>query len=207
MPAVICFEDYINLDELSVKLKKSQKGNWLRMVNKSISNGYYCEPFNKKQYIPDIYEINTSAEYRSGGAMPASYKKTIEQLGGAPRNVYKFSNPVCKYHWDIWFGVFRNQDGYAQGSVITNKRLYGYIHLRRQNDLLIYALFLGHKDFLNDGIMNLCHYKICQWVLQEGDSIVHGVKALMYGAMNHGGLGREEWKRRAGFNEMVIVME
>lgn len=205
-PAILFIEHFRNYHEYENIVKKSQKGNRIRLIKKARAIGYTCDFFNKRQYIPDIVEINTSKDVRSGGKMPSNYLKTVEDLGGYPQRAFNYTRPQCFLHYDVWIGVFKNEDGYRQGNITTNKKLVGYIHLRRLGEICAYSLFLGHGDYLNDGVMNLLHHHTVEWILNRKDSMVIGLKYLMYGGINHGGEGRKDWKRREGFKPAIVTV-
>ncbi|MDD5177486.1 MAG: hypothetical protein PHQ05_13800 [Sterolibacterium sp.] len=202
--ALISLDRYPTYGDYESVVKKSGKGNRIRLLKKAIAAGYYCEQFAWKNHIPDIHEINTSKPIRSGGEMKSSYMRTVDELGGAPNKITKIIDPKCKKHWSIPFGVFKNVSGYRQGEIEVNKKLYGYILLHRRGELAIYSLIIGHGDYLSDGIVNLLHHHVMQWILHPDNKLTAGIKAVMYGGIDQGNDGLRDWKRREGFQGYVV---
>ena len=203
-PALLFLDDFPSYLDYDSFVKKSQKGTRIRLIKKARKLGYTCSFFSKSLYIPDIVEVNTSLEVRAAGKMPVNYQKSVDELGGYPKKYIPFDMPVCPNHYDIWIGVFKPEEGYTQGSVVTNQKLVGYIHFRRLGEVAAYSLILGHGSYMNDGVVNLLHHHAMEWLLERKDAHVIGLKYLMYGGINHGGKGREDWKRREGFKHAIL---
>lgn len=197
------FRDYAEYESL---VKQSGKGARIRQRNKAARNGFYCKPFHWRLHIPDIHEINTSTDVRSGGVMRGSYLKSVDEMGGAPTRSYAVNKPKCPNHWAQPWGVFESQHGYAQGNQTTNEKLLGYIFLRRFGNFLLYSQILGHYDYLSQGIMILLHHEVMKWVLDSYAPEVEGVKMVMYAGYDQGTEGLRDWKRREGFEPYLITV-
>ncbi|BAO94065.1 putative uncharacterized protein (plasmid) [Caballeronia insecticola] len=207
IPAVFDFEKYGSLEGYNEYLSSVQKGNWRRQINRAAREGYYCAFFDRSSRVPDIHLVNTSTAVRAQGEMSSHYFKSIEELGGYPTARFDFKAPKCNRHWDIWLGVFQPSEGYRQGDVVVGSRLFAYAHLRRLGDLFIYALFLGHYDYLKDGVMQLLHSYVVESIYKKSFPFLGGDNSplLVYGGYKHGGIGRETWKRRAGFEPATVL--
>jgi hypothetical protein len=202
--AILDLEKFRDYTEYEQVVKKSGKGARIRQRNKSAKLGYYCKPFHWRMHIPDIYDINHSAEVRSGGQMRSTYLRSVDEMGGAPQRAYIPAIPKCPLHWVFPWGVFQKDDGHMQGTIQTDERLVGYIFLRRFGDFLLYSQILGHKEHLDNGVMIHLHHEVVKWVMDSADPIVSGVKAVMYAGYDQGSHGLQEWKRREAFEPYVV---
>lgn len=197
------FRGYVEYESL---VKQSGKGARIRQRNKAARNGFHCKPFHWRLHIPDIHEINTSTDVRSGGVMRGSYLKSVDEMGGAPTRAYSVAKYNCMKHWAQPWGVFEPCLGYMQGNQITNEKLVGYIFLKRFGEFLLYSVILGHYDYLPQGIMILLHHEVMKWVLDSYAPEVEGVKMVMYAGYDQGTEGLRDWKRREGFEPYLITV-
>jgi hypothetical protein len=186
-------------------LKKVHTGNAVREARKADKAGFVCHPFMRRNFVPDIYEINTSKVVRSGGKMKEAYNRTIEEMGGPPNRLYEVEEADCPVHNALHWGIFEPLSGYKQGDVITDEKLLGYINVKRQGNLAIYTSILGHGDYLRQGIMYRLHYAVMDWLFDLREKTSTGPDLLMYGAANSGGEGLMLWKRRGLFEPMELV--
>ncbi len=199
-PMMIDLAAYPDWQSFETYIKGFGKGQRPRMAQRAERNGFYVKRFPWSVFIPDIYEINTSKDIRSGGKMSASYRRTVEELGGPPTVYREPVAPRCPLIWCQEFGVFRAEPGHRQGEIVVDERLVGYISLTRYGNFAIYGAILGHGDYLAEGVMILLHTKIVRWLIeQRSDPVVAGVRYLFYGGMQSGGAGLFQWKRLAGF--------
>lgn len=204
-PAIINISDAVKFSEWSKKVKKIVGDNGFRNAKKAESKGYFVEPFDRRTFIPDIYVINTSMPMRSGRIMGSQYTRTVEELGGYPTKNYDLKLPLNPRHWLMNFGVFLSVPGWSQGEVVTNKRLVGYIVVRRYGDLIFYPQVLGHGDHLQNGIMALLHFQIINFFGNNYSEYSVDAKYLMYTAMNTSP-GLATWKRRVGFVGAKVLL-
>jgi hypothetical protein len=200
VPMMIDLLAYPDWPSFEVYVKGFGKGQRPRMAQRAERNGFYVKPFHWNLFLPDIYEINTSKDTRSGGAMTANYRRTVEEMGGPPTAYREPAAPQCPLIWDQQFGVFRAEPGHQQGEVMVDERLLGYVSLRRYGNFAMYSMILGHGDYLAEGVMVLLHLKIVRWLIeQRSDPVGAGVRYLFYGGMQNGTAGLFQWKRLAGF--------
>lgn len=202
----------INLRDLTyenylTKVRKKYKGNVIREARKADKLGYVCKPFVRKLFIPDIVVINHSKEVRSCGIMPASYRRTIDDLGGAPCRFVDLELPVCSEHYGIMWGIFAPEPGYRQGSVLTNERLLAYIRLRRIGNFATYSIIIGHGDYLQQGIMYRLHFTIMEWLCHRDNKYAQGLDVLMYAGFYDGSDGLILWKKKTGFAPAYLVVQ
>ena len=69
----------------------------------------------------------------------------------------------------------------------------------RIGDVVHYTEIMGHGAHRGAGVMLLLHREIVRWLIEAREPEVQGVRALLYGALEHGGEGLLTWKKRAGF--------
>lgn len=203
--AVVDLDKYRDYAEYESFVKKSGKGARIRQRNKATRAGYYCKPFHWRMHIPDVHDINTSTNVRSGGEMRSTYLKSVEEMGGAPTKRYAVAKAACPRHWTQPWGVFEPRPGYTQGDQVTDERLVGYIFLRRFGEFLLYSQILGHYDYLQHGVMILLHHDVMRWTLDSFAPEAAGVKAVMYAGYDQGTEGLQDWKRREAFEPFLLV--
>jgi hypothetical protein len=203
--AVIDLRD-LDLDRFMAEVRGIHKGASLRHARKAERSGYVCKRFMWKNFIPDIVEINTSKDVRSGGPMREAYRRGVEEMGGAPQELASLSDPACPVHCTYFWGVFKPWPGYTQGEVVTDEKLLGYIKFKRQGSLGIYTSILGHGDYLQEGIMYQLHYAIIRWVAENRGTRLQGLDWLLYGGAESGNEGLRQWKKRALFKPGYVVL-
>jgi len=197
-PAVIPVKSY-NAQSYFDTAKKVHKGAAIRQARKSDREGFICELFEWSNFIPDIYEINTSMDIRSGGVMKSAYNRSIEELGGEPTQ-FKAQAPIlCPMHHTYNWGIFQLKTDYSQGEIKTGKKLLGYIKFKRNGNLATYTTILGHGDYLQYGIMYRLHYEIMEWLYSSTLFLENQIDYILYGSIDSGTDGLKLWKKRCLF--------
>jgi hypothetical protein len=204
LPAVIQIDEVRDYETWVKATKKAVGDNAFRNERKANQRGYQVLQFDRRTFIPDIHAINHSMPVRSGLEMKTAYTKSIEELGGYPTQLHAPMLPASPEYWAMSFGAFLSEPGYQQGSVVTDKRLVGYISVRRIGELILYPQLLGHGDHLNDGIMAQIHFHVLRWLIDPSCEYSRGAKVLMYTAANVVNEGLRTWKKRAGFKGRKI---
>lgn len=195
----------LSYDTFLANVKKQYKGSTVRSASQADKQGFICKPFAHRLFIPDIVAINHSKEIRSGGPMTESYRRTIDEMGGAPTHFIDLNLPKCPVHYGIHWGIFSPEQGYKQGDVVTNERLLAYINLRRIGNAAFYSQILGHGDYLKFGIMYRLHFAIVQWLLNEENEYARGLEHLEYSSFYGGTEGLQMWKKKALFKPAYFV--
>lgn len=134
---------------------------------------------SRNSNLPDIYEINTSAEERQGKPMNPAYFEYPKEV---------VFNEFCQHHYFDFIGVFHPD----------TKKMVAYTELYFIGEFVNISRILGHKDYLKDGIMlylieltiNLCKY--------------NDTKALIYNQWESGTEGLKYFKHSTGFKPMQI---
>ncbi|MFI7546055.1 hypothetical protein [Actinoplanes sp. NPDC049599] len=204
-PMLLPVEEVLDYASWEQHIKSFGKGSRLRQKRKAERLGYVVHEFAWAQHVPDIYDINTSKEVRSGGPMRASFRRTIEEMGGAPKAPSAPIAPACVHHWDLRFGAFLPEPGHRQGDVVTDERLVAYVALSRRGDVALYSMILGHGDHLANGVLVLLHHEIVRWVGENQEGPTADLRFLMYGGRENGGASLLQWKRQAGFRPYHVV--
>lgn len=148
--------------------------------------GYTFEEFAWKSRIRDVVAINHSSAKRQGRRMSISYRRSVEEFGGEDPAA-TVTEPSCALHWNRTVGVFS-----------TEGTLVAYISLTRSDNIALYGMILGHADHLAAGVMHLMHVGTVD-LLQNC-----GVEAIMYAGWKDGGPGLQSWKRRLGFEPVLL---
>jgi hypothetical protein len=186
--------------------RKVHKGAAIRQAKKSDREGYICHQFVWRNYIPDVVEINNSMEVRSGGVMRDAYRRDVDELGGPPVKLHSLKAPACPVHHTYCWGIFKPEEGYKQGEVVTNEKLLGYIKFKRNGNFGLYTSILGHGGYLRDGIMHRLHHDIVRWIYSEREGVMMGLDYIVYGAIDSGNEGLKQWKRRALFESRMLAL-
>lgn len=205
--ALIALDKYENYETFIKAARKIHKANAVRKANRCSEAGYITEIFAWKNFIPDVYEINTSVDVRSGGAMKPAYHRSVDELGGEPEKKYPVDSVKCPKHHTWCWGVFIDRPGYKQGSLEVDKKLLAYIKVKRQGNLLIYTSILGHGDYLNKGIMFKLHFDIMSWIYDNRADVLNGVDFIIYSGFNDGTEGLKTWKKRALFEKAFLAIK
>lgn len=179
---------------------------FLRHVKKAAKSGYFVELFNPKNHSIDMVNIHRSLKIRSFGLMMDAWLIKPERFGGVPDRFSPMHEPDCVQHWEQYMGVFINQPGYLQGSIIVNKRLVGYARLHRIGNMLAYKDFIGDGQFVNDGVMKLLHTQIIEWILTSPNQWVAGICNVAHGSIERGSEGLFFWKKKALFSPYKVKM-
>ena len=146
--AVIDLRQYKDFESYFSKLSK----NVVRDYKIAENNRYMVEEFCYDNYIPDIHEIHQSTLKRKNKMNPY-YLRSIEEMGGYPKEKKSLESPGCDLHHTKWIGVFRYLKSYKQGEVTTNKKLIAYCGLARDGDISVITFLFGHNQYLKSGIM------------------------------------------------------
>ena len=194
---------YKNYDDYKKEMAK-KSGNFLRDAKKANRAGYRVQLIEPSNHSPDIVSIHRSLKIRSFGLMFDSFFINIDHLGGLPKQYCTVPEPACQEHWEFSFGVLAERPGYKQGAIQTNQQLLGYARLHRIGNTLFYRDFIGHGEYVADGIMKLLHIEMMQWILDRNNPFTQDVHQLIYGALERGSEGLFNWKKRSLFAPYLI---
>jgi hypothetical protein len=153
------------------------------MIKKAIKLGYSYKKVIANNYIDDIINIRTSDTLRQGQAIP-------EYFYQRPDNILSFDSG-CALHGEEFFGIFKDNELIAYSTIF----LYG--ELAQVNHIL------GHKDHLQNGVMNLLVFEIINSFINSKPWI-KGINYL-YPGSNNIKKGTGLFKKSVGFREQTIV--
>lgn len=139
---------------------------------KAKKRGYIFAEINQNSYVDDIHEINISAPERQGRIMSSSY----------------LEKQIC----------FKQEENYRYFGVLNkSNKLVSYMNIGNYGDFYIINRLLGHKDFLNDGIMYLMIVEAIQ-IMFEGYVKGEG-RFVMYDTFFGANEGLKLFKTKLGF--------
>ena len=208
--AAIEISKWEDWDEYFEAVRKGNRKGAVYPAKRAAREGYYCKRFEWENHIPDIAEINFSKEERTGRKMTDSYKRSVDELGGAPVEKRELRDVANSRAWWIPWGVFKTEEGHMQGEVETNEKLVGYIGLTREGDLCSYGTILGHGDHLGFGIMYLLHFEIMKSIMKGEEEYFKGIEYVLYatflsGSRPDGGQNTLiPWKMKLLFGPIIL---
>lgn len=192
--AVIDLDRLATFDDWRVPVSQRTSGKYHRSANKARRMGYASRVVGKDSYSRSLYELTGSKFRRSKGVLVwAAFAGPWDGLvdtGSPPQP------PACPRHWRICWGAFRATE---QG-----EQLAAFAILIRAGDVVWVQRFIGHGAALTDGVTKLLMFDIMQWLLARGGPDTTGIRWLMHGHIEEGGVGLFDWKRYLGFVPMAL---
>ncbi len=168
--ALIELEEYANFDEYYNKVNgKNSAAYYSRKAKK---RKYVFERIDRNDYIEDIYEINTSAEERQGRKMSEDYFRKVQS--------YK------DVHNHQYFGVLN-----------AERKLVAYCNIGFYGEFISINSLLGHKKFLNDGIMYFMMIELNKLIFDEYQQ--KGCRYIMYDTLLGAREGLRRFKEKLGY--------
>jgi hypothetical protein len=157
--------------QFEIYLAGSPMENMRYARKRAQKSGYVFKSARSMDHRDDILVINRSAEVRTDGEMHPEY------LNAQQVDEYLAHNPEL-------YGVFDKDN-----------HLRAYIHTTLLGEVCLIARILGHKQFLNDGIM----YLLVSELVKELITSYPEVKYLMFDTMIGASPGLRFFKKRLGF--------
>ena len=146
---------------------------------KAEAHGYSAGRFDRSVWHKDIFEINTSRDYRQGRPMTKGYQE------------YPPTTPLPDYPCDLHairaYGVFS-----------PDYVLVAYAFIHRCGDLALVSQVLGHADHEDHGIMHLLH----RHFLEAEGKVAPGV--AVYNRFDSGTPGLRQFKSWIGYEETPV---
>lgn len=199
-------------NQCSTILMDKYRDNYFESLNrnrhrnyKKAKELYTFERFEYSNFVPDIVEINTSKDFRSGGPLKAHYKASVEERGGFPKSYKPIKESVCNRHErNIFHGIFQNIPGYKQGTVTTNKKLVAYNGIAVCEELAIYSWNIGHGEHLKNGVMTMLTIDTVNFLLNERPFVKYFVMGNWTDGL-HVGPGLQEFKKEHMFEPVYLI--
>lgn len=186
VPLAIDLDCYPDFENYAERLKRRRKE-----IDRAYRSGFYCRPFDRNLYRYELFEIDTSLRFRSGGPVPAAFlRRPPARAAGSDLRAEPVA-PPCPHHWYADLGVFAP----ASGKGAIDDHLVGYLFIKRVGNVVRLTALMGHGEYLADGVVKLLFAEAMKWLLDRGNARVRGVRYLHYGAIEHGGLGLVRWKQ------------
>jgi hypothetical protein len=209
--ACLDLDRFSSFDHYIKECRQIHKGNAIRDALKAEKQGYYAKFFNFRNYVADVVSIHTSSPIRGGKPMSANYQQTVADLGGYPVKNEPERLPTQAAVWVRHFGLFRKLPGHCQGSLVTDEQLVAYMSLRRYGTFAMYGAFIGHADFLKDGIMYRMHLDLVSQALgsrslndSTPEKYLRDIRFLGYTDFYNIRSGLLAWKRRMLFAPVFL---
>jgi hypothetical protein len=168
--ALIELDLYKNFDEYYSSV--NGKNSAAYYSRKALKREYKFIEIDRNDYIDDIYEINTSASIRQGQKMSDGYLKKVESYKNEPHYRY--------------FGV-----------VDKNGKLVSYCNIGFYGEFVLIVTLLGHKKYLNDGVMYLMLIEFHKIMFEKYKT--EGYKYIMYDTFFGASEGLKKFKEKLGF--------
>lgn len=204
-PMTIDLARYPDMAAFEVALRR-RSSRTLPKARAALRKGYAIRPFPMRRHVGDIHAIKTSMMVRAGGPVLDYWLLRPEHVGRQAVKPVRAPRIACDRHWTIWWGAFEPAPGHALGGVVLDERLVGFIKAVGMGDVMHYADIMGHRDHLEAGVMIAIHLEIVRWLIESGEPAAGSVKAVLYGAAEHGREGLLTWKRRAGFEPARLAL-
>ena len=177
---------------------------FLRNAKQAGKLGYVVQEFNASEYEKDMMQIASSMKVRSFGPMWINWLTQVEDDDSVFKKLPQ-NELHCPVHWDRFVGVFAHSPNTLQGD-LKDARLVGYARIQRVGNCVAYEDLIGHRDFMNDGIMKLLHCHIVHWLLDSNDPDVQGLDYMVHGSIERGNDGIFFWKKKALFMPYLIEL-
>lgn len=164
---LINITQYVSSDEyLKIINGKNSAAYYAR---KAKGRGYIFREIIREDYKDDIYEVNVSMQERQGRKMAEHYLQKIDTF----ENLEHFR----------YFGV-----------IDKNGSLKSYCNIGYYGDFAVVSQLLGHKEYLNDGVMYLLMSEVVCELISEKK-----VDYLMYDTFFGAKDGLRMFKEKLGF--------
>ena len=197
-PMLIRISDFPDVATFDAVLKQ-RSSRTPSKIRSAARKGYRARQFMLTSHVEDMHAIRTSMAFRAAGPVFDRWFLKPGHIAAPATELLSVAAPCCPVHWTIWWGLFAPEAGYRQSGVEVGERLVAYVKVMRIGDMVHYTEIMGHRDRLGDGVMPMLHHEIVRWLIEAPEPAAEGVKVLLYGAAEHGGVGLLTWKKRAGF--------
>lgn len=144
---------------------------------KALKREYTFIEISRNDYINDIHEINTSSEIRQGRVMSSGYLKKIDSYE---------DDSNYKYY----------------GVIDKNKKLLAYCNIGFYGEFALVSTLLGHKKYLNDGIMYLMLIEFNKVLFEEYRD--RGYNYIMYDTFFGASNGLKKFKSKLGYKAYKV---
>jgi len=192
--AAIGLDPYASFEAWRVQVSRLTQGKYHRSANKARRLGYASRFVGLDSYARSVHELTGSKPRRSKGLF------VWAALAGPRSDLIDTKEPPwrtpCPLHGRATWGAFRTD--------ATGETLVAFAMLVRSGDLMWVQNFIGHGAALTDGVTKMLMFDIMAWLLARSDPLTVGVRALVHGSVEEGGVGLFDWKRYLGFRPVLL---
>ena len=144
---------------------------------KALKREYKFIEIDRNNYINDIYEINTSAVQRQGKKMADCYMQKVE--------------------------TYKNERNYKYYGVINkDNKLVSYCNIGFYGEFTLVSTLLGHKKYLNDGIMYFMLIEFHKKMFENYKN--NGYKYIMYDTFYGATEGLQLFKKKLKYQSYKV---
>ena len=184
--AASSINDYTSADDFFMRAFGKNTRYQYRQIEKE---GYTCWDITiaeRNSRLDELYAINTSASERQGGAMNETYFEYPKP----------WAQEDCLSHFHKVYGAFSPDNVWI-----------GYIDLLFVGNWVNVIHILGHQNYLNS--CKRGSFMVNLWFCMVKDNIENhpSIKFIQYHMMGVGNPGLDEWKKRVGLMETIIVTD
>ncbi len=173
--ALIDLNLYKDFDEYYKSI--NGKNSAVYYSRKAIKREYKFVEMNRNEYVSDIHNINTSSKIRQGRSMSSGYLTKVEN--------------------------YKNEINYRYFGVLDAKgMLLSYCNIGFYGEFALVVTLLGHKKFLNDGIMYLMMIELNKLVFTNYKN--SGYKYIMYDTFFGASDGLKKFKEKLGYKAYKV---
>lgn len=196
--SVIDLDRFADPDAYIRTIKKATRRGITRELKVAREHGYVCRTFDRFAHGEDLYDIETSKLFRTGGPV---LKAIARRLGFADAGVGHdpWLGSASRLYWTQDWGVF------ITDATTGRERLVGSVVLRRIGNAVRMVSIMAHAEHLPHGALKLLFVDIVCGLLARNAPATEGVRFVMGGAMEHGSLGLIDWKLRLQFFPHLIA--
>lgn len=138
--ALIDLNLYENFDEYYKEI--NGKNSAAYYARKAIKREYKFQEIDRNHFVDDMYNINISAEIRQGRTMSSNYLNKVN--------------------------IYIDEDNYRYFGVIdVDGKLVSYCNIGFYGEFALLNKLMGHKKYLNDGIMFLMMIELNRLMFNE----------------------------------------
>ena len=196
--SVIDLDRFTDADAYIRTIKKATSRGITRELKGARELGYRCRTFDRLAHGDDLYDIETSKLFRTGGPVLKAVGRRLG-LGDAGVGHDPWLASPSPLYWTQDWGVFIPDEATGR------ERLVGSVVLRRIGNSARMVAIMAHAEHLSAGALKLLFVEIVCRLLARDEPATRGVRYVMGGAMEHGKLGLLDWKLRLQFQPHLIA--
>ncbi len=173
--ALIDLNLYKNFDEYYKSI--NGKNSAAYYARKALKREYQFIEIDRNNYSDDMYEINISSTMRQGRAMSSGYLSKVNN--------------------------YKNEMNYRYFGTVDGKgKLVAYCNIGFYGEFVLVATLLGHKKYLNDGIMYLMMCELNKLIFKEYRDKKYNY--IMYDTYFGASDGLKKFKNKLGYKSYKV---